>query len=270
MDELRQLYIYRESCAMEAFNLSSVKDFAMKLIPNIASTFSSFLSKFRAGDSIKLSRDEKKLITFALKHDYVNLREFELIVPEGFVGKYIEYSQELTKSVGFLTNLISSLQEYRNYLARMITNREVIKSIDYDASDCNIFLEQIDGFNRGIAPFFKKNSTNAKRKYKDLLDRNADWEDIFTLNKKMLQDIESINRNDLMKYIKEISSLLDTLMKAIKSDGIEGISNETVAQIGDSTYALAKYLEFYSVTYYRLKAHTECINTSVGMILKLD
>ena len=247
--------------------MTSIKEMAYKLIPNIVHEFKGFVSAFAPNQpAIQMSGKQKDFLKEIGKHSYLDMTPLYVYVPEGLNVSYKAYCEALESAVQYAEALPTELANYQTFLSRLLNNNDDLKSTDYAQFKYETMNSELDVSVATTGKCFKKNDTSTEVKYGSVLQNNNEWNAIFQQANALTQRIESIKRTELLKQIEAVTKLLDMLQGKIKRHEIDNISAEMAAKIGDYTYIVARYLEYYSVTYYRLKGLTECLNQTVDKV----
>ena len=267
MSSLNQLKLQRDVAVLESFNMNSIKEMAYKLIPNIIGEFKGFVSSFSPNKpSIALTGKQKDFLKEIGKTPYFNLVPLYVYVPEGMNVSYKSYCDALKSAVQYAEALPTELGNYKGFLSRLLSNDDDLKSTDYAKFKYDTLNSELDASIADTGKCFRKNDHTTEVKYGQVVQNNGEWQAIFQDVNSLNTRIESIKKSELLKEVEAINKLLDMLQGKIKRHEIDNISGEMLGKIGDYTYIVARYLEYYSVTYYRLMGLTECLNQTVDKV----
>lgn len=264
---LNELKLHRDVAVLESFSLNNIREMAYKLIPNIISEFKGFTSSFAPNEpAVQMTSKQKDFLKEISKHPYFDLGPLHVYVPEGLTTSYKRYCEALEGALQQVERVPEELSNYQTFISRLLTNEDDLKSTDYAKFKYDGMNKELDASAAETAKCFKKNDHTTEVKYSQVVQNNSEWTSVFNDVSKMVERIEAIDRSALLKKVADVNSILEMLQGKIKRQEIDNISSEMVAKIGEYTYIVARYLEYFSVTYYRVKALTECLNQTVDKV----
>ncbi len=245
---------------------------AYKLIPGIMSEFKDFVAHFSNSNNkpaIQLTSKQTELVKTLGKHAYFDLAPLYVTVPEGLNVGYRAYCEALETALQFAEILPEELSNYETFISRLLSNEDDVKSTDYAKFKYDTMNKDLDASVAKIARCFKKNDHTTEMKYGQVIQSNGEWSTVFEQVNSIVKRIEAVDRTSLLKQIERTTKLLDMFQGKIKRHEIDNISHEMVAKVGDYTYIVARYLEYYSVTHYRVLALAEAINQTTEKVLAI-
>ena len=264
---LNQLRIQRDIAVLESMTISGVKEMAYKLIPNIVNEFKGIMSSFSTTKpAIQLSGKQKDFLKEIAGHKYLDLVPLYVYVPEGLETSYTAYSEALLDTLKYAEVMPEELSNYQSFISRILSNDDDLKSTNYVESKFKELNKNLDLSIEKTSKCFKKNNHDTEVKYGQVVQNHAEWSVVFRDINILVSSIEKIDRIKLLKQIQDISDLLEMLKNKINRKEIDNISPEMLAKIADYTYIVARYMEYYSVTYFRIKALTETVNQTVEKV----
>lgn len=264
---LNQLRIQRDIAVLESFTMTSIQEMAYKLIPNIVDEFKGIISSFSTTKpAIQLTSKQKDFLKEIAKHPYFDLTPLYVYVPEGLQTSYKTYCEALRDALKYAEAIPVELSNYQTFISRLLSNDDDLKSTDYVEFKYKTLNKELDASINFTSKCFKKNNHDTEVKYGQIIQNHSEWQVVFQEINLLATEIEKINRTELLKQVENITELLEMLKNKIKRKEINNISPEMLAKIADYTYIVARYMEYYSVTYFRIKALVECLNQTVDKV----
>lgn len=192
-------------------------------------------------DSYLSYRFSKKLA----KIPYVDLMDIQLPTPEGLKSNYVDYAKFLHESQQTTARLYDDfLHPFSQWVSSMVQRPESVDEItnqirEFDFTD----------FEKAEAEFPKHVSgISGKAPYNALFRNNNEWDELEDLLKQMVERDRRQPRELVVKKIKDISELLNTLMtKMADPNGSYRPSPKVIKDLSDLTYKLAEHVAFYSI-----------------------
>lgn len=248
----KQLRIYRDSVAMEAINTADVTAYFKGIFPAVAESFQSFVHNIRPSDqALALAPSHRDFLKAIPRHAYTDVAALTAFQPEGLAVPYLEYAEVMLQAAEHCNAIMDTLNPYSVYLAQLITNPEMKLSTNSNDKEFKLLEQDRDKLNRELGACYKKGSTKAETSYGAVIQRNADWPDIFARLEAITRNINGVDRKVLLKKIGECSDHLEVIIKKINGGEMEGVANQTVMNLSNGAYQIASELEFFSVVYYK-------------------
>jgi hypothetical protein len=261
-DPLNDMDHLRTMISHETFSMAGIANSLQNLMPSIQKNFQSFIHNFsRSEPAVQLKSNERDFMRLLDGRIYLNLSPLIAYVPEGLEVAYIEYLMLVREAVQHChTVTMHSLNEYSMYLAQIITNRQLkVTTMPHDALYAKMEKSRTE-LNKRLSKCFKMGSSRAERTYGDVVDRNADWPEVFKLVTEIDHLVNTINRDDLHKKAEECNTQLGIIIKQIRNNEFEGAGPEVVNNLASGAYQVGAELELFAATYFR----TVTINTAIG------
>lgn len=243
-----------------------VSDLLVKVMPGINNGFKTILNTIKPTSFIEVLFEDS-LETALGKVNYVSLSRLDLPVPEGLQVKYLTYLETLESSTRRLTDLPKNLEDFTRYVAGILTNHDSrVSTVSQD----NLFRE-LDS-SRGVAyaaiSSCFSGGTRAKRKYSELVDRNADWPVVESKVKAVVKELNQYDRTDLIDKAKHLHSLLQKVEQTSKRGGFDLANPNVLKTLAEGAFQLASELEYLSVLYYRVLGLTKAVAEDIKLIKK--
>ena len=243
-----------------------VSDLLVKVMPGINNGFKTILNTIKPTSFIEVLFEDS--LEAALGNvNYVSLSRLDLPVPEGLQVKYLTYLETLESSTRRLADLPKNLEDFTRYVAGILTNHDSrVSTVSQD----NLFRE-LDS-SRGVAyaaiSSCFSGGTRAKRKYSELVDRNADWPVVESKVKAVAKELNQYDRTDLIDKAKHLHSLLQKVEQTSKRGGFDLANPNVLKTLAEGAFQLASELEYLSVLYYRVLGLTKAVAEDIKLIKK--
>jgi DNA-binding FrmR family transcriptional regulator len=155
------------------------------------------------------------------------------------------------------------INPYTVYLAQIVTNKEIVLSTtSMDAEFKNLEKERTR-LNEELGACFKKGSTQSVTTVGKVVDRNTDWNNVFTICEHISTAINKVDRHVLQKKIDECNTHLGLILKMLDSDQVDKVANQTVQNLANGAYQVASELEFFAVVYFKSEVLLNAVNRTV-------
>ena len=243
-----------------------VSELLVKVMPGINNGFKTILNTIKSTSIIEVLFEDSLEVALG-KVNYVSLSKLDLPVPEGLQVKYLTYLETLESSTRRLVDLPKNLEDFTRYVAGILTNHDSrVSTVSQD----NLFRE-LDS-SRGVAyaaiSSCFNGGTRAKRKYSELVDRNADWPVVESKVKVVVKELNQYDRSDLIDKAKHLHSLLQKVEQTSKRGGFDLANPNVLKTLAEGAFQLASELEYLSVLYYRVLGLTKAVAEDIKLIKK--
>lgn len=262
------LRIQKEMIALEAWAVADLHGLVKKAFPSIIDGLKDFFARTEPTEkTIVLNGDWRKFVQLLNGHRYIDLSPITCYTPEGMNDTYDAYSADLVPMVDRCEQTVNELlPQFCAFLASLISNKDAqLETISFRGEYKKLELERTK-LNEAIATHFRKGRTDTVTIYGDVVRRNQDWEPVLQRAQLLSDRINKIDRKFIQKKIAECVDLMDTLEGKLKRNEFEKITPEIVDNLANGAYQVARELEFFSVTYYRVQAYNEALNRSTQYI----
>lgn len=266
VDPIQEMDHLRNVISNETFSMSGIVHSLQNLIPSIQKNFQGFIHGFSKSEpAAQLKGNERDFVKLVEGRVYLNLSPLQAYVPEGLQVSYLEYLPVLRDAVLHCHNVTQTvLNDYSVYLAQIITNRQLkMTTLPQDTTYANMEKVRQD-LNKRLAACFKTGSSKADSTYGDVVDRNADWAQVFHLINEIDNDLNKIDRTRLHQKAEECNNQLNTIIKQIRNHEFEGAGPEVTNNLANGAYQCGAELEFFAATYYR----TMTVNQAIADTMK--
>lgn len=256
--------------AMEAGFLSSFATTVREVIPSMLTSINNALA------SLNLASPEKQLtysytvFTNLLKNsNFVEMSETKISVPEGFVGHLSDYILVLKACAEHSSKVVNDvLTPYNIFLSQLLSSENSrlanIGQLGYLAK----MDAERDSLNADIGNFFSKGATHVEIPMGQVLTRNSDWSDILMNQSAARQTINQVDRKKVQSIVDDCVSLIDAVKKLSENGEFDSISGPMIRQLSGATLSVAREVEFYSATVYRINLMNKVVSDNVDMLTK--
>ncbi len=266
-------YLEVDQIALEANVLSNMFNSLRTIFPSIVNKVKAKLGevdeelKLLEQEGIQLTTRDKQIFNKLKKVNYLDISQIAIIVPEGFESKYLNYGVYIEETLNNLNKLKNEvLVPYKLYLTTFIANRDakistVDKTLEYD----KLSLARKDS-NDTNESFFKIGSVQSKQRLGTVVTRNAD---IILLNNKveiLENKLKVVNVSDVKNTSKECIVLLDTIIKMLGEKKFSNVSPETAKNLAKGAFEVAKEVEYFAVSYYRVKTYIAAVQATIDRV----
>ena len=272
---LRLLDILNKQITMEAFAGGDVSKLLTESFPLVVNDTKdyivNFLNSFKASEpGLALNFNENKFIKEINKHAYLDYSPLSAYVPEGLNVKYLDYAVSLEKAATHVSIIMNgTLNKYSMFLSHLINNND----IQLSTSSFNHEFKQLEEIREKLilelGNCFKSGSTVTETTIGNVISRNADWDKVFISANTISKLINSVNRNDLNKKIKECTEYLDIIINKTKRNELNKLTPEGISNLSAGAYSMAKELEFFSIIYYKSLAYVNMLNKTAEHFNKI-
>ena len=247
-----------EMLSLEAENSNNILGSSLNLLPSLVSELSgSMNSLIETAKSFNIV-DLKALIrnNFLGVKDVPEdtLKKLFIPVPEGFIGKAIEYQASLGFCLDYYDEVTAkSLKEFYVRVAAFITNKDRKLSIK---DDSNVFKQNEQSrttLTKELTTYFNKGNTG-RTLFHDVYDGYGDFKQASKTNGVLIKRLEKYDLKNIANQVKRIVDTLDLAIKSGKEGSYDKASNEALMGLANGTFELAQQIEFFAVTIYRIKA----------------
>lgn len=246
---------------MESESLNGFASTVASLVPNMATKTKDFITKFFDSNSgvkeVKdiqvLPGDLTEFLLLMERRDYMGIAPMAINVPEGFTGDLVAYTAFLLDSAEHSQRIISDiLNPFNTFLSSLVTNKDAQRRVQQDL----VFLAKADAqrnkLNQESSRFFKHGSNQARLELGKAIRRNADWRQVFINLRKATEEIQKTPNSSVQNVVNDCVSLLNAIKSSSESQELDKISPEMLKTLADRTLTVAKEVEFFAITSFRI------------------
>lgn len=190
----------------------------------------------------------------------------KVIVPEGFVGQWVPYTQALHDAMSRAVQLETSVKSFGVSVGQVINDTSLLQSatgmglthpIDHGVAQAVIKINN---------DFFDPGARHIERDLGAVIERP---QDIHTAQRTLQEIIKKDKANPAKKVVDAIDRVMkhiDLLVKVIETD--RSVSKQLIEDVVGNTLTLAKEVESYGVLLMRVRQFSESLKDSVKAIKK--
>lgn len=261
---LKKLQIQRDIVALEAFSVSDVTGLFKNFMPSIKASFQEISNSFNpSAAGVALLPSSSEFLKDIPKHSYMDVKILSAFVPEGMDAKYRAYAEVLLRAAKHAAEAPKRLSDFNVYLGRLHSATGGHRSTEDGTLAYRDMEKTRKEINREIGDCFTSGSSRVETTIGKVIDRNADWQDIFAMCDAMTSEVMSVDRKKLQKQIQDCNEFLAAVERKLKAAEFEGVSPNVVQNLADGAYQLASELEFFAATYYRVEVFVTSVNRTV-------
>lgn len=244
-------------------------DFFKGLMPSITNAFSGSTALDKLPKYEGLGREHRAFLERINLHSYGELREHKAFCPAGLNVPYIQYLSELDKALDHVLQFQpKALQPYLVFLAQLTSSRNAALSTDNHDRENKAVQEARAAFDKTFAEMFRSNIHETTTKVGKVIERNADWPEVFKLSTVLATKIEGIKLTNIQNQVKQAEDYLDIIFHLAQTGKLESATPEVLTAIAEGAYQIASELEFLSVIYYRCLTVNQAIKDTMESLMK--
>lgn len=240
-------------------------------IPKITSAFKAATALSQTPNYEGITSDHKRFVELLNKHSYAELRNLKAVRPTGLAVPFLTYLQTLDVAVHHALAFKSeTLDVYTMFLAKLTSTKDALICTDERKLFTKIEKGRAD-VEAEFAKQFKTTDNTTDTKLAAVVDRNADWIDVFGQMDQVRRTLDRINLKDIELTVSHANDYLEVVYHQIKNGEIKNMSDEVIRQLSDGAYQVACEVEFLSLIYYRVVTLEVAIkDTREGVIKALS
>lgn len=252
-----------EEISLEAFNnpLQGITESIKNRLHNIVKSISSISSKGRIGNNPEL---KDMLTDFSSRHvtntktndnsvSYIDVKEMVIVVPVGFSGNILEYTNVIVTQCSLLTDLSKQVIEpTHNLILKYIGKPESMLNISTsDLSKVNLHNREIEIFKKDMNKFFNTKKKHQTQPIKILISNFRQFIELGDILKRNIVPfiVNDSDRHKIFKSYTQLQSSLDLLLVRIEQKPEQYQLNKLNAErLSNLIRDVALEIELYSAT----------------------
>jgi hypothetical protein len=266
-----QLTILRNAVALESLSMRDMTAYFHDIMPSLHTSFKDFVGRFNPkqqpiqGFTSQQREFEKELGN----RPFMTISQITAYIPEGLDVPYIDYAEVLLDAVKHASRVMDVLVPYTAYLAELVTDKQAVLSTKSFEAEFKLIEAERKRINEELGACFKKGSSKAEAAIGDVVQRNADWPQVFQRCNDIMTAINDVNRSSLLKKVNECNTYLEIILKMAREGKVGKVAGSAVLNLADGAYQVASELEFYAVAYYKAEVFVGCVNQTVEHFKKV-
>lgn len=247
-----------------------ISDYLSDLLPTVKAVIEDSSKKLELETIPELNKDQKVFLEVANKYPFQEMRELKAWKPEGSNCTYLEFTNELVSQIDRANNIKKVIIDpYMVFLAKLVSRDNSINSTN---SNKALFFNLETSRNKAydsISKLYKEDSVESITTVGKVIDRNNDWVEVLQKVNLITDKVNQIKIKDIQSDISICNNYLSDIMDDIKKEDTLNISPETIKQLADYTYQVAKEVEFFSVTYFRVLTIKGSVENTMEQVIKV-
>jgi len=262
----------RDFLALESFNLKPIAAKLMEALPNIRGAFSKmfgFIQDEKPVASAGLLADQSKVIDIAERNTYMEIRHIKIQVPQGLEKTLLQALQAQLAMVKHVQGAYHDvLQPYVSFLAQVAGHDGSRLASSFDTKKYAQLEENREAIIKQVTDCFGK-TNQAYTRLGDVISRNAELPEIYRLAKECSDGINSITPQQVKQLVRQAADYLDVLMENLATSDDKKASHEFALYLSEGAQQVAKEIELYSLTHYRVLALVNCVEELGKTLMKI-
>ena len=275
MSELNDLSFALESLdtriAMESGFINGIANTIRDVVPNLIFGANKIFASIKGLDKYDLRYLDvkmhimKRILT---EDNFVDISGIPVVIPEGMSSSFHMICEAIQKQVTYANNTYPRLVDYSKFISSLISSSDGRRSLkDYSALMKAVDAER-ETVSKEYANCIQSGSTKSIADYGDVTENNGNW---LLCNQILLDTIEKAKVHkvkDIESFVNEITLLLDNLNTRIRSGTVLDMTTETLKSLSAMTVTIAREVEMYAITLYRLSEIKKCYEESCKKLIK--
>jgi hypothetical protein len=247
-------------------------DMLKNVIPTVKAALGASSDSIDIPEITPLNKDQSKFIKIVSIYPYSELKEIKAFKPEGLNVNYLEFINILESQIDYLLTFEKDvLDPYELFLGQLVSDSKTFSSLNTNDSYYSKIQARRNNAYELLAKCYKKDSVESVTIIGKVIDRNADWTITLSKLNKLLEDVSKINRKSIQSKIANCEEYLDILLKNKETEETEetNVSPEVLRHLTNSTYQIAKEVEFLSIAYFRVLTLKGSIENTIEQVKKV-
>lgn len=197
---------------------------------------------------------------------FVEAANKNVIVPEGFIGQWLPYSQTLKETMNKATKVEFMVRSLNDTLGRLLNDPEQLKSLSGTGHQGPSTLGLDEAMRTIGTTYFDGRSNHITRTLGSVVERSADIPAVHN----NINDITAMDKAHPAKRataaVERTMSLAESLLPYVNSDA--GVSKAVTQELIDLTLQIAREMEAYGVLLFRVRQFSEAMKDSIKELKK--
>ncbi len=269
MAPIEDLKYARDQLALEFFSTAPAANFLKSLMPGIINAFSSTDHTPDLPALTPLSKDQSKFMKVLKDVPFTEIGELRAYTPEGMNKLYLEYLEVLLPVTSMFKNLQNEvMQPYTLFLAQLVSDKQASISTNSKKSEYDRMEKDRDDIYKAFSKCYDTDSYKAETIVKRVVQRNTDWLIVFNKLNECSMNVKAVDRELLKRQVKQCVDYLDIIKDNLDKEQMSNTSREAAARLSNGAYNIAKSIETFTTTYYRVLALNGSVENTINHILK--
>lgn len=261
---LQALHLATEEVAQESF-----------LNINVPGFFKNFLTQVQqilqfSGDSLKLApikgikTDQRKFLQLTHSVPYTSTIMLAAYRPEGMIKTYLEFLAVLKPVTEHIKTVQKDVvQPYAQFLSHFVSDRQFALSARDERQDLDHREKVVKDIYTKFSHLYGKDHYGGKCQLKDVIHRAQDWTPVLQQLNECVANVEAVDRQQLEQIVTECNGYIGLIVENYKAEPDRKVSQEAAARLSAHAYCVAREIELFATTYYRVLALSGTINQTI-------
>jgi hypothetical protein len=214
-----------------------------------------------------LTAKQEEFLKTVAGRNYANLMQMPVRVPEGLKVPYLQYLHVLDGAAEYAGKIMERIAQFSVVLGQLVNEHNYQTSTAFNRNHYATTRVQRAHLHSVISGCFQPGSTKAESTYGAVVERNADWREVFKTLNLVSERVNGINRRMLDKKIEECSHSLDILETKAKRGDLKDITPQMISELAAGTLDMAHDVEFYVNIWYKAQAISEAVNKTTSQLV---
>lgn len=267
--DTQSLELLQQRIALESEFLANFTRTVKEVVPSIVDAVKGYFAEHPVAQPVKFASDAPmpQFVRLMNQHNYLHTSKLGMYVPEGFSGSLVAYAEHLYTCAAHASLVVSDvLTPYNQFLSSLISTDQTRLSTRDPLAFLDTIQRSREALNAQVGQHFKAGSTISRTTVGEVIQRNKDWEALLHLMPKLKDKMTSVTPQAVNKAMDDTLSLLDAVKVSATSGDLSQISAQTLRALGQHTLSVAREVEFYSITYFRVQVLDKAVEDSIKQL----
>jgi hypothetical protein len=214
-----------------------------------------------------LTAKQSEFLASVASRNYVNLTQMPARVPEGLQVPYLQYLHILAEAAKNASQVVDHLSKYTVFLGCLINEQQAQLGTQFSKAYYTKLASERDHINGMLGSCFNAGSTKVDATYATVVQRNADWKEVFTTLNLVSAQINDVNRRTINKKIEEAGHFLEIIERKITRGEMADITPQMTAELAEGAYEMGREVEQFVAVWYKVQALTESVNKTIATLV---
>jgi len=229
----------------------ALSDYLFKIKDTFITIGSKLTNRINDKAVLEITSNKFEVLHIVKRLKFIEVKDFITSKPEGFKGKYIDYTLDL---INVSNNVIGNIEETLNSLKTAIGifineyNSDKIAEL-HNNVHFKITADELDKNTKEISKYFKLGDKNTKAKIMDVLKSLNDIEPLYK-NIEVLDGVINISKIEYIgKLANEVSELVDSLIEQNAKTKVLEKNDKVKAELVSALNIAAREIELINYIY---------------------
>lgn len=263
---LEQLEFIARNISMEAMAAPAFLLDAKKRFGQFFNGVSSYFSKINIGNLSALRPMSNDLDGIIARVGFVDASTKDVIVPEGFIGQWVPYSESLKDAMSKAIKIEYMIRQFNETVGRVIHNPDLLQAASGVGHTGPHSVGLTDAMKSIGQTYFDPSSVQIRRQLGAVIERAQDVK----VTKNNLNDIMASDKaNPSTKVQAAIARTMDLSSRLIPLvEANPNVSKTATQELVELTLSIAREVESYGVLLFRIRQFSEAVKDSVAELKK--